>query len=165
MTTGMTPEADAALRAHVRALLTLPQAHLTLDAVLNDFPEEHRHTRVQGVPSSAWELLWHLRFTQRDILNFVRDGAYAEPRWPADYWPAEDAAQDWEAEVHAFWHDFGEVLALLDDPAVDLLAVVPNGTGEGGGGQTWLRGFLLLADHNAYHVGQLALRRKMLGGA
>ena len=165
MTTGLTPEADAALRAHVRALLTTPQAHVALDQVLEDFPEEHRHTRPQGLPSSAWELLWHLRFTQRDILDFVRDAAYTEPSWPAGYWPDDAAERDWEAEVRAFWADFEALLALLDDPVVDLLAVVPNGAGEGGGGQTWLREFLLVADHNAYHVGQLALLRRMLEGA
>lgn len=162
MTTGMTPEADTALRAHIRALLTLPQAHLTLDVLLDDFPEEHRLTRPQGAPYSAWELLWHLRFTQRDILDFARGGAYTEPRWPADYWPGEGVKRDWKAEVRAFWADFGALLDLLDNPAVDLLAVVPNGAAEGGGGQTWLREFLLVADHNAYHVGQLVLLRRML---
>lgn len=167
-TTGTTQAADAALRAHVRALLTTPQAHVTLDDVLEDFPLERIHERAGGLPYSAWELLWHLRFAQRDILEFVRDGTYAEPEWPAAYWPGRDhaaTAQDWHAQAQAFRGDLTALLGLLDDPEVDLLAVVPNGAGPGGGGQTWLREFLLVADHNAYHVGQLVMLRRLLDAA
>jgi uncharacterized damage-inducible protein DinB len=161
MTTGMTDEADTALRAHLRALLTQPQAHLTLEQVLEDFPLERVNNRIEGVPYSAWELLWHLRFTQRDILNFVQDESYTEPQWPADSWPGEGhtaTAEDWEAEAQACRDDLAALLALLDGPGTDLLATVPNGEG----GQTWLRAFLLVADHNAYHVGQLLLLRRMV---
>jgi len=166
MTTGMTQAADMALRAHVRALLTAPQAHVTLDDVLEDFPFGRIHERIGGLPYSAWELLWHLRFAQRDILNFVRDDAYVEPEWPADYWPDREpqaSAQDWNAEAQAFRDDLAALLGLLDDPAVDLLAVVPNGAVPSGKGQTWLREFLLVADHNAYHVGQLMVLKRLLG--
>ncbi|MBB5235321.1 DinB family protein [Deinococcus budaensis] len=174
MTPGMTQAADAALRAHLRALLTAPQAHLTLEGVLEDFPLERLHERPGGLPYSAWDLLWHLRFAQRDILNFVRDGTYAEPQWPAAYWPqrteqpsteqvsAEVSAEDWHAQAQACRDDLAALLELLDDPATDLLAVVPNGAGPEGGGQTWLREFLLVADHNAYHVGQLMVLRRLL---
>lgn len=162
MTTGLSPEADAALRAHVRALLTQAQAHETLDDVLKDFPTARAGERVHGLPYSASEILWHLRFTQRDILNFVHDGRYEHAKWPDAYWPhdPEGSAREWEAQVAAFHADMDILLALLDDPMTDLLAVVPNGVGTGG--QTWLREFLLVADHNAYHVGQLALLRRLL---
>lgn len=163
MTTGMTETADAALRTHVRAVLTERQAHLMLDDVLKDFPVERINDRVEGLPYSAWDLLSHLRFTQRDILNFVRDAEYTEPDWPANYWPGKGqaaSAGDWEAEARAFRDDQTALLALLDDSAVDLLATVPNGEG-----QTWLREFLLVADHNAYHVGELMLLGRLLGGA
>ncbi|GHF47628.1 putative damage-inducible protein DinB [Deinococcus metalli] len=162
MTTGVTPEADAALRAHVRALLTRANAHETLDDVLDRFPVGRAGERVHDLPYSAAEILWHLRFTQRDILNFVRDASYEHAAWPAAYWPHDPAgaAQEWDAQVVAFRADLAALLALLDDPATDLLAVVPNG--EGAGGQTWLREFLLVADHTAYHVGQLRLLRRLL---
>lgn len=165
MTTGMTQAADTALRAHLRALLTAPQAHLTLEGVLEDFPLERLHERPAGLPYSAWDLLWHLRFAQRDILDFVRDAGYAQPQWPAAYWPdaaGQPSAQDWQAQAQACRDDLAALLGLLDDPAVDLLAVVPNGAGPEGGGQTWLREFLLVADHNAYHVGQLMVLRRLL---
>lgn len=163
----MTQAADLALRAHVRALLTAPQAHVTLEGVLEEFPVGRLHERPGGLPYSAWELLWHLRFAQRDILDFVRDPGYAEPEWPAAYWPGWDQAtpEDWHAQAQAFRDDLAALLALLDDPAVDLLAVVPNGTGPSGQGQTWLREFLLVADHNAYHVGQLLVLGRLLNAA
>ena len=158
MTDGMTSEADRQFRAHLRALLTQPQAHVTLDDVLNGFPIERINERVHGLPYSAFELLWHLRFTQRDILNFVRDADYHHVNWPDGYWPHRDGtAKDWQAEIQAFKQDFADLLALLDDSALDLLAVVPNGDD-----QTYLREFLLVADHNAYHVGQLVLLKRLL---
>lgn len=150
--------ADQSLRQHVRALLTQPQAHVTLDDVLKDFPLERLNERPHGLPYSAFELLWHLRFAQRDILNFARDDHYEHVKWPEGYWPlAEGTPQDWEDEIKAFKEAFADLLNLLDDPATDLFAVVPNGKD-----QTWLREFLLVADHNAYHVGQLALVRRLL---
>lgn len=149
MTTGLTLEADLALRRHVRALL---------DDVLNDFPTARMNERVQCLPYSAWEMLWHLRFTQRDILNFVRDAEYHHVQWPDGYWPQEAGTPEtWAEEVAAFRQDFAALLALLDDPQVNLFAIVPNGDQ-----QTWLREFLLVADHNAYHVGQLALLKRLL---
>ncbi|EYB68808.1 hypothetical protein DEIPH_ctg017orf0176 [Deinococcus phoenicis] len=166
MTTGMTDRADAALRAHIRALLTARQAHVTLDDVLKDFPLERINDRGENLPYSAWELLSHLRFTQRDILNFVRDAGYTEPDWPADYWPGRSraaTAEDWQAEAQAFRDDLAALLGLLDDLRTDLLATVPNGAAPHGKGQTWLREFLLAADHNAYHVGQLLLLKRRLG--
>lgn len=162
MTTALSAEADAALRAHVRALLTQAQAHETLNDVLRNYPTARVGERIHGLPYSAAEILWHLRFTQRDILNFVGDGEYKHAKWPGGYWPhdPEDSAREWDAQVAAFHADMDALLALLDDPATDLLAVVPNGVGAGG--QTWLREFLLVADHNAYHVRQQELLRRLL---
>lgn len=155
--TALSPPADRAVREHLRALLTTAQAHLTLEDVLRDFPLARVTERVHGLPYSAWEVLWHLRFTQRDILNFVRDDTYQEVPWPDAYWPAPGTAADWAAQVQAYRDDLAALLNLLDDPATDLLAPVPNGSG-----QAWMREFLLVADHTAYHAGQLLLLRRLL---
>lgn len=158
MPTEFPANADDALRQHLRALLTEAQAHITLDDVLTGFPLERLNERVHGLPYSAFELLWHLRFAQRDILNFIRDDAYTHLNWPDDYWPHRDgSAQDWQGEIQAFRQDLAALLELLRSPDIDLFAVVPNGKD-----QTWLREFLLVADHNAYHVGQLALLKRLL---
>lgn len=158
---------DSALRRHVRDLLTKAQAHLMFDDVIRDFPLARLNERRDGLPYSAFEVLWHLRFTQRDILNFVREEPYEEVAWPAAYWPhRQDATEaEWHAEVAAFRADLAALLALLDDPRTDLFAVVPNGRPPQGEGQTWLREFLLVANHNAYHLGTLTVLRRLLDGA
>jgi uncharacterized damage-inducible protein DinB len=163
----MTQTSDAALRQHVRALLTDRQAHLMFGDVVEDFPLARMNDRLDALPYSAFEVLWHLRFTQRDILNFVRDGPYEEVEWPQGYWPhRQDATEaEWHAETAAFHADLAALLELLDDPRTDLFAVVPNGRPPEGEGQTWLREFLLVADHNAYHLGELLVLRRLLGGA
>ena len=161
----MTP--DTALRQHVRDLLTKAQAHLMFDDVVEDLPLARMNERVDGLPYSAFEVLWHLRFTQRDILEFVQDAPYQQAEWPTAYWPhRQDATEaEWHAEVAAFREDQAALLRLLDDPQTDLFAVVPNGQPPEGEGQTWLREFLLVADHNAYHLGELLVLRRLLGGA
>jgi uncharacterized damage-inducible protein DinB len=102
-----------------------------------------------------------LRITQRDILDFCREPKYAERRWPEDYWPREtgpksDAA--WDESVAAFRRDREALQAIALDPSVDLMSRVPNGDG-----QTYLRELILVADHSAYHVGQIVLVRRGLG--
>ena len=157
---------EPALRRHIRALLTERQAHLMFDDVVEDFPLARMNERVDGLPYSAFEVLWHLRFTQRDILDFVQDAPYRATPWPQGYWPhRQDATEaEWHAEVTAFRADLAALLELLDDPQIDLFAVVPNGRPPEGEGQTWLREFLLVADHNAYHLGELLVLRRLLGG-
>lgn len=157
-----TVETDQTLRQHLRNLLTKPQAHALLDDILKDFPLEHINERPGGLPYSAYEVLWHLRFAQRDILDFSEQGDYHPAKWPAGYWPHTTSAttQDWQAQADGFHADLKALVALLDNPATDLLAIVPHGSAAEG--QTYLREFLLVADHNAYHLGQLALLKRLM---
>jgi uncharacterized damage-inducible protein DinB len=151
---------DQSLRAHLRALLTEPQAHVTLEGVLDGFPLERLNERIGGLPYSAWELLWHLWFTQRDILDFVQDAPYTEHEWPAAYWPkSAGTVEQWHQTFESIQADLDEFLTLLD--GADLYATVPNAV-RAGTAQTWLREALLIADHNAYHLGQLVLLRRLL---
>ena len=146
------------LKAHVHDLLTERQAHVQLGDVLDGFPTQ-RINEDMGLPYTAWGLLWHVWFTQRDILNFVRDEPYTELEWPADYWPkSAGTPESWAQTVQAFRDDLAAFLDLFDK--ADPLAIVPNGVGSGE--QTWLREALLIADHNAYHLGQLVMARRML---
>ena len=148
------------LKAHVRDLLTERQAHLQLDDVLDGFPVERINEDI-GLPYTAWGLLWHVWFTQRDILNFVGDDAYTELEWPADYWPkSAGTPESWQHTAQAFRDDLAAFLALFDKAG--SFAIVPNGVGNGE--QSWLREALLIADHNAYHLGQLVAVRRLLDG-
>lgn len=148
-------------RAQVLALLAGEGAHLTFDEAVADFPLAHANTRPPGVPYTPWHLLEHMRRTQRDILDFVRDPAYREPRWPDDYWPAQDAEADeptWERTLAGFRDDLGALRAMVADPKTDLSAPLPSGDHP-----TLLREVLLVADHNAYHLGEFAILRQVMG--
>lgn len=149
------------LREHLGRLLDWRDAHAGFDAAVRDVPAHLRGRRPEGLQHSPWELLEHIRLAQRDILEFCVAPKYEERAWPDNYWPREPApptAAAWEESIRAYCADREELRKLACDGSIDLLAAVPNGTG-----QTYLRELLLVADHNAYHVGQLVLVRRALG--
>ena len=149
------------VREQVIKLLRGGQAHLTLDEVIKDFPAKLRGAKPDGAPHTAWQLLEHMRIAQWDILEFSRNSKHVSPDWPEGYWPktekpANDAA--WKKSVAAIKKDLSAIEKLVENPATDLYAKIPHGTG-----QNILREALLVADHNAYHIGQLMLLRRLLG--
>ena len=157
----MADKNDAALRDHMVKLLTLAEAHATFDDAVKGLPEELQGKVPKGAEHSPWQLLEHLRLAQWDILEFSRNAKHESPKWPEGYWPKEKAPADekaWDKSVHAFKRDLKEMVELVRDEKSDLFARIPHGDG-----QTILREALLLADHNAYHVGQLVLVRRLLG--
>jgi hypothetical protein len=156
-----TMNTDQALRAQLAAVLSWEDAHAGLDAALAGIPVTARGVRPEGLPHSAWELLEHLRIAQTDILDFCRNPKYAEKEWPGDYWPKSPAPPSpaaWDDSIAALRRDLAGFQALANDPAIDLFAKIPHGSG-----QTYLREILLVTDHNAYHAGQLVLIRRRLG--
>jgi hypothetical protein len=152
---------ESVLREHLVSLLTAGNAHTTFNDAVKNMPVELRGKRPKGVDHSAWEILEHLRIAQSDILEFSRDAKHKSPKWPEEYWPKRPAPPDekaWDKSVRAFRKDLKTMCALVSDEKTDLYAKIPHGDG-----QTILREALLTADHNAYHLGQLVLVRKMLG--
>ncbi len=137
------------------------EAHAGFSAAVANFPSGKRGVKPPGGTHSAWELLEHLRITQRDILEFSRDPNYVSPEWPKGYWPTTEAPPsdaDWDKSIQMFEHDAASMEQLISNPASDLLAPFPHGDG-----QTLFREALLLLDHNAYHVGELVMLRVLLG--
>lgn len=152
---------NEALRAQLARMLDWQDAHAHFDAAVEGMPWTMQGVRPAGLPYSAWELLEHLRFTQWDILEFCRNPGYQEPSWPDDYWPASPTPPDadsWAESVEAFRANRESLQELAADRSIDLFAPIPHGNG-----QTYLRELLLVADHNAYHVGQIVAVRKLLG--
>ena len=152
---------DQSLRAQLRKILSWEDAHVGFDAAVKGIAPALRGVAPKGLTHSPWQLLEHLRRTQRDILDFCRDPGYKEQTWPADYWPpsaAPPTAKAWEESIAAVRRDRDALEALAADASVDLFARIPHGSG-----QTYLRELLLVADHNAYHVGQLVVVRQGLG--
>ena len=152
---------DKALRGHLEYLLKGGGAHVHFDDVINGFPSSKRGVFAKGLAHTGWQLLEHLRIAQWDILGFSRDAKHVSPDFPGGYWPKiplppNDAA--WEKSWKAFQNDLKEMIALVKNPNTGLFAKIPHGDG-----QTVLREALLLADHNAYHLGQIVDLRRALG--
>jgi uncharacterized damage-inducible protein DinB len=146
-----------ALRQHLIELLDGGSAHIRIEDAVADFSMDHINGRPGGSPHSAWELLEHIRLAQRDILEFSRDAEHISPAWPDGYWPkSEGTANDWQNSVEQVLNDLKSMRDLVADEGTDLYAKIPHGDG-----QTILREAMLVADHNAYHLGQLMLLKKM----
>jgi hypothetical protein len=145
------------------ALLNGGQAHVDFETAIKDFPAEQRGTVPEKLPYSAWQILEHMRITQRDILNFSAPptGGYQHIAWPDDYWPkspAPPSPEAWDNTIAAIRSDLTAFEALLQKPGVDLYKPF-----RWGDGQNLLREALLIADHNAYHLGELIVIRRLLG--
>jgi uncharacterized damage-inducible protein DinB len=152
---------DDPYRMHVLRVLDWEDAHVGFDAAVSDIPADMRGRQAPGLPYSPWQLLEHMRIAQHDIFDFCRNPKYVEMKWPDDYWPKTSEPPDpdaWEWSVAAFRRDREALKEFFADPHLDLFAAIPHGTG-----QTYLREALLVADHNAYHLGQLVAVRRVLG--
>jgi hypothetical protein len=148
-------------RKELDRVLSGEGAHIDFAPAVEGWPVELRGVRHGGMPHSAWELLEHLRIAQWDMLEFSRDARHVSPAWPEGYWPGSALPPDdgaWERSVAAFEADRAAMRALVMDAGSDLFA--PFAHGEG---QNLLREALQMADHNAYHVGQLMSLRRGLG--
>jgi DinB superfamily len=155
----MDPGRDRALRDQLARLLDWRDAHPDFEAAVAGLQPWLRGQTPEGLPYSPWQLLEHLRITQHDILEFCHNPAYTELEWPDEYWPetaAPPTDQAWEESLAGFRRDLAELRALAND-TTDLFAAIPHGSG-----QTYLRELLLVADHNAYHIGQLVAVRRLL---
>lgn len=155
------PKVEKALREHLLYLLNGGGAHAGFDAALEDLPAELRGKTPKGAEHSPWEILEHMRLAQRDILEFSRNPKHVSPEWPSGYWPKTPTPPNstaWNKSVKAFRADLKGMCDLVSDPSTDLYARIPHGDG-----QTILREALLVADHNAYHLGALVVVRRLLG--
>jgi hypothetical protein len=151
---------DKALREHVLYLLDGGGAHVKFDEVIADVPTSVRGRKPAGLPHSLWMLLEHLRMAQWDILEFSRNPKHVSPKWPEGYWPRTEAPPSsaaWNASIKKFRQDLKAMRDLVKDSKSDLFASIPWGDGR-----TILREALLVADHNAYHLGQMLDVRRLL---
>lgn len=152
---------DRPVRAHLAKLLDWGDAHASLEASVTGIPARRRGVVPPGWQYSLWQLLEHVRIAQADILEFCTSPRYTEKKWPDAYWPASpsprgDAA--WRRSIAGIRRDRRALQRLAENRRIDLAAPIPHGTG-----QTYLRELLLVADHTAYHVGQMVALRRQLG--
>ncbi len=150
-------------RAQVLALLAGGNAAMTFKQAVADYPHDQINTKPPHVSYTPWQLLEHMRITQRDILDFIQSGHYTEPSWPNDYWPPQDKDVDasaWNRTIAGFEEDLATMQALVADPTCDLHAQLTDAHADH---YTLLREALVVADHNAYHTGEFAVLRQVMG--
>lgn len=153
-------EKDQALREHLLYVLGGGGAHVDFESIVADFPVEAVHQKIEQLPYTAWAVLEHMRIAQWDILEFSRNAQHVSPKWPEGYWPAAASQPDaaaWNKSIEAFRSDLEGMKELVADPSTDLFAPIAHGEG-----QTILREALLIADHNAYHLGVLVTMKRLL---
>ena len=154
-------DSDHIVREQLLALLKGGNAHMGFEAAIAEFPMDRINEFPPGCTYSAWHLLEHLRIAQWDILEFIRDPAHESPEWPSGYWPESGAEADaarWDQTIQEFQSDLKDLTALVEAPEVDLYEDLPHAEGY-----TVLREVLVVADHNAYHIGEFAILRQVMG--
>ncbi len=152
---------DRLLRHHVMDLLRGGNAHMSFAEAVASFPEAHINTRPPNVAYTFWHLIEHLRLTQADILDYMTNAGYEAREWPRAYWPAQDARaaqHDWDTSLASFGRDLEAIVAIVADTDTDLFGTVPSNDEH-----TFLREVLIVADHNAYHIGELGILRQVEG--
>lgn len=149
------------LRQHLVKLLRGGQAYRPINELLEGLTLQEAGKKVHELPYTIWQQLEHLRFTQHDILDFSRNPSYQEPTWPDDYWPAQEPPESEEQlqqSIKAITQDLEEMIQLVQDTSTNLFEPFAHGQG-----QTLLREAMLVAEHNAYHLGQITLLRRLQG--
>jgi hypothetical protein len=149
----------APLRETVLLMLDGGRAHTRARDVLKGFPRRSLGERPPGFAHSAWQLLEHLRIAQHDILHYCLDPKHRSPKWPEGFWPRRPAPADaaaFQQSARAFLAELRECQRIARNRRIDLTAPLPHI------GVSWLHELLLIADHNAWHLGQLMQLRRAL---
>ncbi|MCK9276323.1 MAG: DinB family protein [Syntrophales bacterium] len=111
-------------------------------------------------PYSVWHLVEHIRIAQWDILEFIRDPLHISPEYPAGYRPDAYAKAEehmWKDSVLRVKSDLASLIKIAVDEKNDLFAPIAHAPEY-----TIFRELLVVADHNAYHTGEIALLRQEL---
>ncbi|SMO32794.1 DinB family protein [Gracilimonas mengyeensis] len=136
------------------------QAFIPVEDLVEEVEFDELGLRPAGLPYSFYEQFFHLRVAQFDILDFCRNPDYEAPAWPEEYWPvdfAPETEEDWEALKKSFFDERQEFIEYLLDQSNPLYKPIPHGDG-----QTLLREAMLILEHSAYHIGQLAIITRLL---
>jgi hypothetical protein len=152
---------DRLLRSQLVDLLRGEGARMAFDDAVADFPADAMNRIIPNGTVTPWHMLEHIRLTQWDILDYIRNREYVEPDWPADYWPPEDARatpEQFQATLNAFRADNDALRLIVRDAATDVFAAIPNTPGH-----TIIREVRIVADHNSYHLGEFAILRQAMG--
>lgn len=158
----MNLEYDKQIREQLVKHLKGGEAYMTIDAMLDKVDFKDIHIVPQGLPYSFFQLFYHIRFAQKDILDFSRNPDYESHEWPKEYWPeavGPESKKDWDNLIEAYFEEREQLIEMLLNSSRDLLKPFPHGTG-----QNLLREALLIIEHTSYHAGQLLIVLRLNGG-
>ena len=147
------------LIAELEKLLNGGGAHVGLNDVTKDIPFEMLGERPHGLPYSIWQLIEHIRIAQWDMIAFSKNGLHESPKWPDEYWPSEPAPEteaEWNESLNSIHNDLKSFIGLINTS--DLYEPIAHGSG-----QNILREAFQIADHNAYHLAEIVVLRRLLG--
>lgn len=136
-------------------------AHVSFENAVDGIPFDEIHIKPANLPYSIWDLVEHIRITQWDILEFCRNVEHQSPEWPQGYWVAEKnpTEEEWKSSLAQIKSDREEMIRLLEKSDMDkLFETFPYGNG-----QSLFREALVIADHTAYHTGEIIVLRRLLG--
>ena len=150
-----------ALREQLSKSLWGGQAFVPYKKALEGIKPELRNKKPNEKLHSIYQELEHMRRAQEDLLYYAIDDDWESPDWPEGFWPDPDkelTEKEWKNTVDGFFKDLKKATKLVENPEIDLLAVIP-GSDE----YTYLREIIIIIEHNAYHVGKIMDIRKALG--
>jgi hypothetical protein len=149
------------LRNELLNYLEKPHTHGTFSHIIKDFPKKLMNEKPAGLPYSFWQMLEHIRISQFDMIDFIRNPNYKELEWPKDYWPGDNEKADtkmWNESVKKYHEDIEALKKIINDPKTDFFIPIPHGTG-----QTILKEVIQIIDHASYHLGQFLVMRRLAG--
>ena len=151
---------DQVVREQLLALLNGGNAHMSFEQAVAHFPAEYFNTKPANVTYTPWHILEHIRIAQWDILEFIRNPDHKSPQWPSGYWPTPAEAADkvqWDKTISLFLSNLQTLRDMVVDPDIDLYAPIAHAAVY-----TIFREILVVADHNAYHLGEFAILRQIM---
>lgn len=147
------------VREELLALLKGKQAHKTFHQVIDNFPTAKINYKHPNLPYTMWHLLEHIRICQTDILEYIKDPNYKWRKFPEEYWPDKTKVvneSEWNQTISQIDNEMKEFIQITQNLSNDLTSSVPSNKKH-----SIIREILIIADHNAYHLGQMSLLRQL----
>ena len=157
------PFADRVVRNTLVFNLRVGDAHQTFADAVADFPMEAINVRPPNVEYTFWHLVEHVRFCQADMLEYLENRAYEAVTFPDDYWPertAQASEQQWYDTIEAYRRDLDRIEAFITDAELDVYSATAHAWESH---HTPMHTLLVMADHAAYHGGELGILRQVMG--
>lgn len=154
-------DSETEARKHLVRLIDGHEAYMPFEHAIDGIPYGLRGIIPEKLPYSIWHLVEHIRLAQHDILAYSKDSSIESPDWPEGYWPENKSPQgedEWSQSLETIKAEKAEMKTLVENAANGLFEPFANGSGH-----TLFRQAMLIAEHTAYHTGQIIVVRRLLG--